>query len=73
MDDASNLAAISLLQEGADARQPSFDAGLFSVTTEWIPISDERLGGTWDDGLTRVLFRAASPPAQGRRAWRFDA
>ena len=55
------------------AGQLSFNASQFSIATEWIPISDERLGGTWGDGLTRVLFRAAAPPAQGRWAWRFDA
>ncbi|HRW09435.1 MAG TPA: heparinase II/III family protein [Caldilineaceae bacterium] len=46
-----------------------YDSGLFTVTTETIPITDERLGGTWGDLLTRVIFRANQPPSRGE--WQF--
>ena len=42
---------------------------VFAVTTETIPITDERLGGTWGEALTRVVFRAKQPKVQG--AWQF--
>ncbi len=46
-----------------------YDATLFTVRTETVSITDERLGGTWGDALTRVVFLAAAPPAQGE--WTF--
>jgi hypothetical protein len=49
----------------------TYDATIFTVSTEVIPISDERLGGTWGETLTRIVFRAAQPPAQGEWAFRF--
>jgi hypothetical protein len=48
-----------------------YDDNVFTVQTETIPISDERLGGTWGESLTRVVFRAIQPPAQGQWVWRF--
>jgi hypothetical protein len=46
-----------------------FPAETFRLSTEEIPITDERLGGTWGESLTRVVLRAAQPPMQA--TWRF--
>lgn len=46
-----------------------YDAAMFTVHTEKIPITDERLGGTWGEELTRVVLSAAQPPQSGE--WRF--
>ncbi|MEZ4864438.1 MAG: heparinase II/III family protein [Caldilineaceae bacterium] len=51
------------------AGQMTYDAAIFTVTTEVIMITDERLGGTWGDSLTRVVLRAEAPMPQG--TWRF--
>ncbi|MEZ4659445.1 MAG: heparinase II/III family protein [Caldilineaceae bacterium] len=51
--------------------QLSYDADVFSVATEEIPITDERLGGTWGDSLLRVVLRANSPATAGQWAFRF--
>lgn len=48
-----------------------FDARRFQIDQETIPIHDERLGSTWGESLTRVLFTAAGPPQQDRWVWRF--
>jgi hypothetical protein len=53
------------------AGQLQYDADALMASTETIPIRDERLGGTWGDSLTRVLFRAVQLPSQGRWEWRF--
>ncbi|MBX3015735.1 MAG: heparinase II/III family protein [Caldilineaceae bacterium] len=50
--------------------QLTYDAARFSVTTERLPITDERLGGTWGESLTRVVLRATQPTVQG--AWTFQ-
>lgn len=48
----------------------SYDAGTFTASTETIPITDERLGGTWGESLTRVVLKAAKPKQQDR--WQFS-
>lgn len=53
----------------AGAGTLDYDAAIFSVHTETIPIHDERLGGTWGDLLTRVVLEATQPTAHG--VWRF--
>jgi hypothetical protein len=42
-----------------------FDPTLLSVTTEIIPITDANLAPVWGNHLTRLLFHAARPGAQG--------
>lgn len=53
----------------AGAGTLAYDAAIFSVHTETIPITDERLGGTWGEMLTRVVLEATQPAAHG--VWRF--
>ncbi len=50
--------------------QLHYDATIFTVQTETIPITDERLGGTWGEQLTRVVLRAESPAQAGQ--WDFQ-
>jgi hypothetical protein len=52
------------------AARLAYDAGTFGVFVERIPITDERLGGVWGDGLNRVIFTAESPPKSGAWTWR---
>jgi hypothetical protein len=47
----------------------SYDAGIFTVSSEMIPITDERMGGIWGESLVRVVLTAESPPAKGE--WQF--
>jgi len=39
-----------------------YDAAKFGLTTEWVAITDTRLGGVWGEGLTRLVFTARNPP-----------
>jgi hypothetical protein len=48
-----------------------FDAQRFQVDEEMIRIEDERLGSTWGEALTRVIFTTVEPPQHGRWVWRF--
>ncbi len=52
----------------AGTGQLTYDA-IFTVTTEIIPITDERLGGTWGESLTRIVLRTVEPALQA--TWRF--
>ncbi|MBN1877411.1 MAG: heparinase II/III family protein [Anaerolineae bacterium] len=47
----------------------AYDAGIFTVAFETIPITDTRMGGVWGDHLNRVLLRAENPARQGK--WKF--
>jgi hypothetical protein len=40
------------------------DAEQFALTTEDIAIGDERLGGGWGEGLTRLVFASRNPAQQ---------
>ncbi|MEZ4615153.1 MAG: heparinase II/III family protein [Caldilineaceae bacterium] len=51
----------------------SYDSTIFTASTETIPISDERLGGTWGESLTRVVLRAVQPPQNGEWDFRFTS
>jgi hypothetical protein len=42
---------------------------MFAVSTETVPILDERMGGVWGGSLTRVVFKAANPPQQATWTW----
>jgi hypothetical protein len=46
-----------------------YPAEVFTLSSEEIPITDERLGGIWGESLTRVVLRAEQPPLQ--TTWRF--
>jgi hypothetical protein len=48
-----------------------FDAQRFKIDQETILIHGERLGSTWGEVLTRVLFTAARPPQRDRWVWHF--
>lgn len=48
----------------------AYDAATFTVTTETISITDERLGGTWGDHLTRIVLQAVRPAMQAH--WHFS-
>ena len=48
-----------------------YNADVFSVATEQIAITDERLGGTWGDSLLRVKLRASKPTPLGHWSFRF--
>jgi hypothetical protein len=52
------------------AGQLTYDATIFVPTIETISITDERLGGTWGEALTRVVLQAEQPAAQD--CWRFE-
>lgn len=56
----------------AGAGKLRYDANTFRTATETIPIpiTDERMGGTWGASITRVVLRAAHPPQ--RSSWRFQ-
>ena len=54
----------------AGAAVVSYDAAIFHVATERVPITDERMGPVWGDHLTRIVLTAEMPPLQGE--WRFD-
>ncbi|MEZ4725641.1 MAG: heparinase II/III family protein [Caldilineaceae bacterium] len=58
-----------LAERVAGTGQLTYDAARFTATTETIPITDERLGGTWGDSLTRVVLRTEQPEQQA--TWRF--
>jgi len=59
--------AESEITEGkmSGAGQVYFDPELLSVTTEEIPIQDEKLSPVWGSRLTRILFYQRTPPLQG--------
>lgn len=50
--------------------QLRYPAELFRATTETIPITDERMGGTWGQSITRVVLRAEQPSQRG--SWDFQ-
>jgi len=43
----------------------TFDSRHFTVSTEVIPIADNRLGSTWGQRVTRILFTANDPGKTG--------
>jgi hypothetical protein len=51
------------------AGRVEYDAATFTVRTETVPITDERMGPVWGDHLTRIVFRTENPPTEGQ--WRF--
>ncbi|MBN1138250.1 MAG: heparinase II/III family protein [Anaerolineae bacterium] len=51
----------------------SYDAERFALTTETIAISDDRLGGVWGEGLTRLVFTARNPAQQDTWTFRVRA
>ncbi|MCB0061599.1 MAG: heparinase II/III family protein [Caldilineaceae bacterium] len=55
----------------AGSGELAYDATVFTATTETIPITDERLGGTWGTALTRVVLRAEQPAQDGEWSFRF--
>jgi hypothetical protein len=55
------------------AGQLRYDGEGLAASIERISINDERLGGTWGESLTRVIFRAVQPPRQGQWVWRFSS
>jgi hypothetical protein len=54
------------------AGQVSFDSSRMTVAFEEIRLSDERLYGVWGERLTRILFRMAHPPVEGRVTFRIS-
>ncbi len=46
-----------------------FDADIFKMATEVVPITDSRLGSVWGDHVNRIILTAHHPPMQGR--WYF--
>ncbi|MEZ4636721.1 MAG: heparinase II/III family protein [Caldilineaceae bacterium] len=46
-----------------------YDAGVFSAAVETVPLTDERMGGTWGSELYRVVLTAKNPAQRG--VWRF--
>jgi hypothetical protein len=46
-----------------------YDADKFGLTVEPVPITDERLGAVWGEGLTRLVFTVKSPATAD--TWRF--
>lgn len=46
-----------------------YDAAVFSASVETIPLTDERMGGTWGTELYRVVLTAKSPAKSG--TWMF--
>jgi len=59
-----------LAERMAGTGQLTYDAALFTATTETIPIRDERLGGAWGESLTRIVLRTAQPALQA--TWHFE-
>ena len=51
------------------AGQVEYDATVFIATVETIPLTDERMGGTWGAELYRVVLTAANPAQNG--VWRY--
>lgn len=45
----------------------------FAVHFERVPISDERMGSVWGNGLNRIVFSLSNPPARGEWVWEFRA
>ena len=46
-----------------------YDAAVFGVRSESVPIDDERMRPVWGDYLTRIVLTAENPPDSGK--WRF--
>ena len=46
-----------------------YDENAFTVTTERVPITDDRMSGVWGDHLNRVVLTMAEPPAEGTLRW----
>jgi len=42
-----------------------YDAGVFSASIETVPLTDERMGGTWGQEIYRVVLTAKNPAQQG--------
>lgn len=59
----------SLADRVSGGGELTYAAAIFTATTELIPITDERLGGTWGDSLTRIVLRAEQPALHA--TWRF--
>jgi len=57
----------------AGSGQLTYDATIFTVTTETISITDERLGGTWGESLIRVVLQATRPAPRGQWIFQFVA
>ncbi len=57
----------------AGAGQLTFDPNRFTATPERMSITDERLGGTWGEALTRVVLRTERPAQQGDWTFQFVA
>lgn len=49
-----------------------YPAGVFSVRSEEIAITDDRLRGAWGETLQRVVLSAENPPKAGTWAFRFQ-
>ncbi len=47
----------------------TYDADIFTASSEFISITDERMSGIWGESLVRVVLTAAAPPAHGE--WNF--
>jgi hypothetical protein len=47
----------------------TYDEKKFALTTERVAITDERLGGVWGEGLTRLVFSVADPALEN--TWTF--
>jgi hypothetical protein len=47
------------------AGQLAYDADTFTADTETIPLTDERMGGTWGSEIYRVVLTAKNPPQSG--------
>ena len=51
----------------------SYDADRFTLAIEAISIGDDRLGGVWGEGLTRLVFTARNPAQQDTWTFRVRA
>ena len=56
------------LLDGRQAGQANiyYPGSLFEASIEEIPITDERLGGTWGTLLYRISLQAQNPPVSGQ-------
>jgi hypothetical protein len=53
-------------ESGSGTLEVVFGAATAATTIEHVPLTDARLSGVWGEGLTRIVFTLADPPAAGR-------
>ncbi|MBI3957832.1 MAG: heparinase II/III family protein [Chloroflexi bacterium] len=74
--DVSQLGIVSLRERATlDGRvsgvgQVEYDPAVFTAVVETIPLTDERMGGTWGTELYRVVLTAKNPAQKGTWTYR---